>query len=117
MTHLDFVVWAKWLRAVAAARRGSGSVAAKVSIAASTTVSGWAIARIALSGHALTQVMQPTHASRTNSGIVGARPLKSRVAAVPGGMTLRATPSSLGSSRSATPRRYASTIELLKSST
>ena len=35
----------------------------------------------------------------------GRAPLKSRVAAVPGGMMLRATPVSLGSSMSATPRR------------
>ena len=37
--------------------------------------------------------------------MVGASPLKSRVAAVPGGRMLRATPVSLGSSMSATPRR------------
>ena len=45
-----------------------------------------------MSGQALTQAMQPTQASRMNSGMRGARPLKSRVAAVPGGMMLRATP-------------------------
>ena len=58
-----------------------------------------------MSGQALTQAMQPTQRSSRNSGMRGARPLKSRVAAVPGGMTLRATPASVGSSTSATPRR------------
>ena len=58
-----------------------------------------------MSGQALTQAMHPTQASSRNSGICGASPLKSRVAAVPGGIMLRATPGSLGSSMSATPLR------------
>ena len=66
---------------------------------------GCATPRIAVSGQALTQAMHPTQASNMNSGIRGASPLKSRVAAVPGGITLRATPGSLGSSTSATPLR------------
>ncbi|MEZ4596651.1 MAG: hypothetical protein R3C32_07285 [Chloroflexota bacterium] len=43
--------------------------------------------------------------------------LKSRTAAVPGGMMLRATPASAGSSRSATPFRYEGTTARAKSST
>ena len=45
-----------------------------------------------MSGQALTQAMQPTQRSAMSSGMRGARRLKSRVAAVPGGMTLRASP-------------------------
>jgi hypothetical protein len=60
---------------------------------------------IAVSGQAATQAMQPTHLSSRKSGIRGASLLKSRVAAVPGGMIERASPASAGSSRSAMPRR------------
>ena len=63
------------------------------------------MARMAVSGQALTQAMQPTHLSSRNSGMRGASRLKSRVAAVPGGMIERARPASAGSSMSATPRR------------
>ena len=42
-------------------------------------------------GQVFTHDMQPTQRSAMNSGIWGARWLKSRVAAVPGGMMLRAT--------------------------
>ena len=45
-----------------------------------------------MSGQALTQAMQPTHCSAMNCGMRGASRLKSRVAAVPGGMMLRARP-------------------------
>ena len=67
--------------------------------------SGTTQARIALSGQALTQAMQPTHCSISTSGIRGASRLKSRVADVPGGMMLRARPASAGNSASAMPRR------------
>ena len=104
-TSAYFWVRTKWARAVSAASAGSGWAAANASILRSVSDSGRAIPRIAVSGQALTQVMQPTHFSRRKSGMRGARWLKSRVAAVPGGMTLRATPMSAGSSASATPRR------------
>ena len=58
-----------------------------------------------MSGQAVTHVMHPTHASRMTSGISGESPLKSRLAAVAGGMMLRATARSAGSSPSATFRR------------
>ncbi len=57
-----------------------------------------ALPRMAVSGHSVTQVMQPTHLSATSSGISGERYEKSRSAAVPGGIRLRATPTSAGSS-------------------
>jgi hypothetical protein len=74
-------------------------------IAAASEPSGWAVAKMALSGQALTQAMQPTHCSATNCGISGDRLLKSRTPAVAGPMMLRATPMSAGSSTSATPLR------------
>ena len=104
-TSAYFWVWAKCRPAVSAASAGSAVPAAKSPIAVSTSVSGRATPRIAVSGQALTQLMQPTQASRTKSGMRGARWLKSRVAAVPGGMMLRASPMSATSSASATPRR------------
>ncbi len=104
-TSAYLVVCAKWVVAVVAASAGSGSVAAKASMAAVAWDSGRAMPRMAVSGQALTQDMQPTQASRTKSGIRGASLLKSRTAAVPGGMIERATPASAGSSASATPRR------------
>ncbi len=116
-TSAYLVVCAKCDVAVAEASAGSGSVDANVSMAAAVWDSGRAIPRIAVSGQALTQDMQPTQASRTNSGMRGASLLKSRTAAVPGGMIERATPASAGSSASATPRRYDVTTERLKSST
>ncbi len=51
---------------------------------------------MAVSGQAVTQAMQPTHLSSRNSGMRGASRLKSRVAAVPGGMIERARPASAG---------------------
>jgi hypothetical protein len=61
--------------------------------------------------------MQPTHFSARKSGILRASFEKSRTAAVAGGMMLRARPASAGSSRSATPRRYAGTTVRANSST
>ena len=51
------------------------------------------------SGHTLTQAMQPVQASGISSGSIGARLLKSRPAADPGGMRLRATSSAAGQLR------------------
>ncbi len=70
-TSAYFWVWAKWLFAVSVASAGSGVVAANAPIAVSTVDSANATPRIAVSGQALTQVMQPTQASRTKSGICG----------------------------------------------
>src|ERR1035437_5082876 len=99
------VVWTKCDFAVSAASFGSGWVAANASIAVASEDFGCAVARMALSGQALTQAMQPTHWSATNLGIIGDRALKSRMPAVAGPIRLRATPASAGSSKSATPRR------------
>ena len=49
---------------------------------------------IAVSGQVWTQAMQPTQAAAMNLGMRGASELKSRVAAVPGGMMLRPTSAS-----------------------
>ena len=100
-----FWVAAKWRVSSAAATAGCGWLAANVSTAGATCDSGTTQARIALSGQALTQAMQPTHMSISTSGIRGASRLKSRVADVPGGMMLRARPASAGNSASAMPRR------------
>jgi hypothetical protein len=113
----DFRVSTKCERAVSVACAALGSVCANAAVRSSTADFGSAMPRIAVSGQVFTQLMQPTQRSAMNSGMRGARWLKSRVAAVPGGMMLRATPRSAGSSTSALFARYASITARLKSST
>ena len=62
-TSAYFFVRTKWERAVVAASSGSGSPAANAAMHGSSCASGTAIPRMAVSGHALTQAMQPTHCS------------------------------------------------------
>ena len=104
-TSAYFLVRTKCELAVSAVRAPSARFHANAPIAGSSCVSGTATARMAVSGQALTHAMQPTHCSAMNSGMCAERLLKSRTAAVPGGMMLRATPESAGSSTSAMPRR------------
>jgi hypothetical protein len=68
---------------------------AQVSMSGATAGSGTTRARMAVSGQAATQAMQPTHLSSRNSGMRGARRLKSRVAASRADVE-RARPASAG---------------------
>ena len=83
----------------------SADPAANPAIAGLRTDAGCATPRIAVSGQVVTQLMQPTQRSGSKAGMRGARVEKSRTAAVPGGMTLRATPASAGRLASAVPAR------------
>ena len=77
--------------------------AANATMLDSRALAGVATANNAVSGQTLTHAMQPTQASKSNAGISAERPEKSRTAAVPGGMMLRATAMSAGSAESALP--------------
>ncbi len=104
-TSAYFCVREKCASIDARAASGAGVAATNAAVRSSSVPPGRAIPRMAVSGQALTQVMQPTQASRMTSGMSGASPLKSRTAAVAGGMMLRATARSAGRSPSATLRR------------
>src|SRR5271165_3747207 len=93
-----FLVRDHWARNIA---RSAGSVI--VASRSSSSVSESTLPKIAVSGHWVTQSMQPVQFSAIYRGISGAMLLKSRRVAVPAGISERASERSAGSPFSAEP--------------
>ncbi len=95
------------------ARSASGIAASFASHSSSDST----LPRIAVSGHSVTQSMQPVQFDGMYSGISGAMLLKSRSVDVPAGMSERAVDRSAGKPSSPVPSSYPRMMRSLKSVT